>query len=93
LERQRFHSTVVAVDVRRRPRIRADGLPRNVSRGCPPECNHVDAGLLGPSAKLGTLEAGMLADVIAGNPLEEIHVTERVLFVMKEGVVLKRPPR
>jgi imidazolonepropionase-like amidohydrolase len=53
----------------------------------------VDAALLGLSAKLGTLEAGMLADVVAvpGNPLEDIHVTERVLFVMKEGVVVKRP--
>jgi imidazolonepropionase-like amidohydrolase len=53
----------------------------------------VGAGLLGLSAKLGALEAGMLADVIAvpGNPLEDIHLTERVLFVMKEGVVVKRP--
>jgi imidazolonepropionase-like amidohydrolase len=53
----------------------------------------VDAALLGVSAKLGTLEVGKIADVIAvpGNPLSDIHVTERVLFVMKEGVVVKRP--
>ena len=53
----------------------------------------VDAVLLGLSAKLGTLEVGKLADVIAvpGNPLSDIHVTERVLFVMKDGVVVKRP--
>lgn len=53
----------------------------------------VDAALLGVSARLGTLEAGKIADVIAvpGNPLVDIHVTERVLFVMKDGAVVKRP--
>lgn len=53
----------------------------------------VDAALLGLSAKLGTLEAGKLADVVAvpGNPLTDIRVTEHVVFVMKEGVVVKRP--
>jgi len=53
----------------------------------------VDAALLGLSARLGTLEAGKLADVVAvpGNPLDDIRVTERVLLVMKEGVVVKRP--
>ncbi len=53
----------------------------------------VDAVLLGVSAKLGTLEVGKLADVIAvpGNPLSDIHATEHVLFVMKDGVVVKRP--
>ncbi len=54
----------------------------------------VDATLLGVSAKLGTLEVGKIADVVAvpGNPLTDIRVTERVLFVMKDGVVVKRPP-
>jgi imidazolonepropionase-like amidohydrolase len=53
----------------------------------------VDAALLGVSAKLGTLEVGKIADVIAvpGNPLTDIQVTEHVLFVMKDGVVVKRP--
>jgi imidazolonepropionase-like amidohydrolase len=53
----------------------------------------VDAALLGLSAKLGTLEVGKLADVVAvpGNPLNDIHATEHVLFVMKDGVVVKRP--
>jgi imidazolonepropionase-like amidohydrolase len=53
----------------------------------------VDAALLGLSAKLGTLEMGKAADVVAvpGNPLTDIRVTERVLFVMKDGVVVKRP--
>jgi imidazolonepropionase-like amidohydrolase len=32
-----------------------------------------------------------LADIVAvpGNPLDDIHVTERVVFVMKDGVVVK----
>ncbi|MGO8970364.1 MAG: amidohydrolase family protein [Myxococcaceae bacterium] len=54
----------------------------------------VDAALLGVSGKLGTLEVGKVADVVAvpGNPLTDIRVTERVLFVMKDGAVVKRPP-
>lgn len=50
-----------------------------------------DAELLGLADKIGTLEAGKLADVVAvpGNPVENIRVTEKVFFVMKEGVVFK----
>jgi len=53
----------------------------------------VDAALLGLTAKLGTLEPGKVADVVAvpGNPLADIHATEHVLFVMKDGTVVKRP--
>jgi imidazolonepropionase-like amidohydrolase len=49
------------------------------------------AELLGWGDRLGTLEAGKLADVVAvpGNPLDDIHVTERVFFVMKEGTVYR----
>ncbi len=52
----------------------------------------VDAELLGLSRDLGTLQAGKLADVVAvpGNPLQDIRVTERVAFVMKDGAVVKR---
>ncbi len=55
----------------------------------------VDAALLGLSSRLGTLEVGKVADVVAvpGNPLTDIHVTEHVLFVMKDGAVVKRPAR
>jgi imidazolonepropionase-like amidohydrolase len=55
----------------------------------------VDAALLGLTAKLGTLEAGKLADVVAvpGNPLTDIHATEQVSFVMKDGTVVKRPAK
>lgn len=50
-----------------------------------------DADLLGLSAKIGTLESGKLADVVAvpGDPLQNIRQTEHVFFVMKEGVVYK----
>lgn len=39
----------------------------------------------------GQLVEGMLADIVAvpGNPLEDIRVTERVRFVMKDGVMVK----
>jgi imidazolonepropionase-like amidohydrolase len=51
----------------------------------------LDAELLGISQKLGTLEKGKLADIIAmpGDPTSDIAVTEKVLFVMKEGKVMK----
>ncbi len=50
-----------------------------------------DAELLGVSQKLGTLEKGKLADVIAmpGDPTQDITATERVSFVMKEGRIIK----
>jgi imidazolonepropionase-like amidohydrolase len=49
----------------------------------------VDAKLLGVDAKLGALEAGKLADVIAvpGDPSRDVAVMEKVFFVMKDGVI------
>lgn len=51
----------------------------------------VDADLLGLADRLGTLEAGKIADVVAvpGDPTEDIHQTQKVLFVMKDGVVYR----
>jgi imidazolonepropionase-like amidohydrolase len=51
----------------------------------------VAADLLGLADKIGTLEPGKLADVVAvpGNPLEDIKVMQSVLFVMKEGTVYR----
>jgi imidazolonepropionase-like amidohydrolase len=53
-----------------------------------------DAELLGIGQKVGTLEKGKLADVIAmpGDPTSDITATERVLFVMKEGKIIRQGP-
>jgi imidazolonepropionase-like amidohydrolase len=50
-----------------------------------------DADLLGLANKVGTLETGKLADVVAvpGDPAQNIRQTEHVFFVMKQGVVYK----
>jgi imidazolonepropionase-like amidohydrolase len=42
--------------------------------------------------RLGSVEAGKIADLVAvpGDPLADVHVLERVSFVMKEGVIYKR---
>jgi imidazolonepropionase-like amidohydrolase len=50
-----------------------------------------DADLLGIAAKVGTLEKGKLADIVAmpGDPTADITATERVSFVMKEGKIVK----
>jgi imidazolonepropionase-like amidohydrolase len=54
-----------------------------------------DAELFGISAKVGTLEKGKLADIVAmpGDPTQDITATERVFFVMKEGKVAKNTNR
>jgi imidazolonepropionase-like amidohydrolase len=51
------------------------------------------ARLLGWENRVGTIQAGKLADIVAvpGNPLTDIHQTERVNFVMKGGVIYKMP--
>lgn len=52
----------------------------------------VNAALLGWSERVGTIEPGKLADIIAvpGNPLEDIAELERVTFVMLGGEVIRR---
>src|SRR5579871_28447 len=49
------------------------------------------ADLLGWAGKIGTLEPGAWADMVAveGDPLKDVTTLERVKFVMKGGVVVK----
>ncbi len=51
----------------------------------------VAARLLDQSGQIGMLKPGMLADIVAvpGNPLEDISVLQNVVFVMKNGVVIR----
>jgi imidazolonepropionase-like amidohydrolase len=52
----------------------------------------VPAKYLGVADRLGSIEAGKLADIIAvpGDPRDDVHVLERVSFVMKDGVIYKQ---
>ena len=49
------------------------------------------ADLIGWSDRVGTLEPGKFADIIAveGDPLADVHTLENVRFVMKGGEVVK----
>jgi len=51
------------------------------------------ATFLGVADQLGSLEPGKLADIVAtpGNPLDDIEAMQRIDFVMKSGVVYRRP--
>jgi imidazolonepropionase-like amidohydrolase len=51
----------------------------------------VNANILGVGDKLGSIEAGKLADIVAvnENPTANIKTMEKVTFVMKDGVVYK----
>ena len=49
------------------------------------------AELLGMSDKLGSVEKGKLADIIAvdGDPVKDIRMMKEVSFVMKDGEIYK----
>jgi imidazolonepropionase-like amidohydrolase len=49
--------------------------------------------LLGMQEQIGSIEVGKLADIVAvpGDPLKDITVLQKVDFVMKGGVVYRRP--
>lgn len=51
----------------------------------------VVAGLLNQTNRLGSLQPGHYADIVAveSNPLKETNLLERVSFVMKGGIVYK----
>jgi imidazolonepropionase-like amidohydrolase len=50
------------------------------------------AEVLGVKDRLGSVEAGKIADIIAvdENPLQNISAMQKVSFVMKEGIVYKQ---
>ena len=67
-----------------------------VEAGMPPieaikSATSVNAGILGITDKVGTLEVGKFADIVASdeNPVTNIKTLEKISFVMKEGVVYK----
>jgi len=77
----------------------AQEFRRYVERGMTPwqalrSATVTAAALLGKEAELGTLQPGARADLVGmkDDPLKDITATERVSFVMKEGVVVV-PPR
>ena len=43
--------------------------------------------------KYGSIESNKIADIIAvdGNPIKDITALQKVVFVMKDGVIYKRP--
>jgi imidazolonepropionase-like amidohydrolase len=51
----------------------------------------VDAELLGVADQTGTLETGKSADIVAvpGNPEDDIRQTQKVMFVMKQGLIYR----
>jgi imidazolonepropionase-like amidohydrolase len=49
--------------------------------------------VMGAEDRLGTLEPGKLADIVAveGDPVKDIAAMTRVGFVMKDGAIYRRP--
>lgn len=78
----------------------AEEFKRYVNRGMTPwqalrSATVTAAALLGKESELGTLAPGAYADLVGmkDDPLKDITATERVTFVMKEGVVIVPPAR
>ncbi len=76
--------------------LNAEEFALMVDRGMDPaqallSATSVAAELLGLEEDLGTLEAGKRANIIAvpADPISDIRVTEKVHFVMKDGIVVR----
>lgn len=67
----------------------AEGMPEMEAIKC---ATMVNARLLEATEQIGSIEKNKLADIVAckENPLEDITELERIIFVMKNGVVYKR---
>jgi len=54
-----------------------------------------NATLMGMDDRIGSIEAGKLADLVAveGNPLDDLHALQQVVFVMKDGAVVRDDAR
>jgi imidazolonepropionase-like amidohydrolase len=65
------------------------GMPAMETIKCATATNAL---VLGMSDKIGTIEAGKLADIVATdeNPLSNIQTMEKVSFVMKDGMIYKQ---
>jgi imidazolonepropionase-like amidohydrolase len=52
------------------------------------------ADLLGWSDRVGTLEPGKFADIVAldGDPVADVSTLEHIRFVMKGGEIIKNQP-
>jgi len=50
-----------------------------------------NATLMGMDDRIGSIEAGKLADLVAvrGNPLDDLHALQQVVFVMKDGAIVR----
>lgn len=70
--------------------FRREGMPADLVIG---SATSVAAQLLGLDGEIGVLAAGARADVVAvdGDPREDVVAFGRVVFVMKNGVVVKAP--
>ncbi|HLZ46196.1 MAG TPA: amidohydrolase family protein, partial [Gemmatimonadales bacterium] len=53
----------------------------------------VDAKILGMESQIGRIVSGLKADIVAvsGDPTQDIAAVERVKFVMKNGVIYRKP--
>ena len=54
-----------------------------------------NATLMGMDDRIGSIDAGKLADLVAvrGNPLDDLHALQQIVFVMKDGAIVRDDAR